>query len=117
MIGYNPRKNWQFFFGSQNSIGVKAMLEDFENLNERLQRYLLSVCKTCNGCLACTKGGRNGIYAVKVKRDEREYSLCPDNYARHNWASIDQDLATALFGYHAAQEAYGSDWKRKIPKA
>jgi hypothetical protein len=113
VFGYNPRKYRKFFFGSMNSIGVKAMLEDFENLDEDLRKHLISVCKTCNGCLGCTKGGRNEIFAVKVKHGGKEYTLCPDNYARHNWETINGDLAAALFKYHAAQEIYGSDWKKK----
>ena len=112
VIGYNPRKYWQFFFGSLNSIGVKAMLEEFENLDNDLQKHLVGVCKTCNGCLGCTKGGRNKIFAVKVKYGGKEYNLCPDNYSRHNWETLNHDLAAVLFKYHAAQEIYGSDWKK-----
>jgi hypothetical protein len=72
------------------------MLEDFENLDKDLQKHLIGVCKTCNGCLGCTKGGRNRIFAVKVEHDGKEYNLCPDNYSRHNWETIDEDLAAAL---------------------
>lgn len=113
VIGYNPRKYWQFYFGSLNSIGVKAMLEDFENLDNDLQKYFINVCKTCNGCLGCTKGGKNKIFAVKVKYDGKEYNFCNDNYARHNWETINRDLASVLFKYHAAQEIYGTGWKKK----
>jgi len=113
VIGYNPRKYWQFFFGSLNSIGVKAMLEDFENLDNDLQKYFVSVCKTCTGCLCCTKSGRNKILAVKVKYDGKAYNLCPDNYSRHNWETLNHELAAVLFKYHAAQEIYGSDWKKE----
>ncbi len=113
IIGYNPRKYWQFYFGSLNSIGVKAMLEDFENLDVDLQKHLINVCKTCNGCLGCTKGGKNKIFATKVEYDGKEYNLCNDNYSRHNWEKIDRDLASVLFKYHAAQEIYGSNWKNK----
>lgn len=113
IIGYNPRKYWQFYFGSMNSIGVKAMLEDFENLDYDLQKHLINVCKTCNGCLGCTKGGRNKILAVKVKHDSKEYNLCNDNYARHNWETINSDLALQLFKYHTEQENYGTNWKKK----
>lgn len=113
VIGYNPRKYWQFYFGSMNSIGVKAMLDDFENLDNDLQKYFINVCKTCNGCLGCTKGGKNKVFAVKVKYNGKEYNLCNDNYGRHNWETINHDLATVLFKYHAAQEIYGSDWKKK----
>ncbi len=113
VFGYNPRKYWKFFFGTMNSIGLKAMLEDFDNLDKKLQKHFISLCKTCNSCLGCTKGGRNKMFAVKVNYDGKEYNLCPDNYSRHNWETINDDLAEVLFMYHAAQETYGSDWKKK----
>lgn len=113
IIGYNPSKYRQFSFGSLNSIGIKAMLEDFKNLDHDLQKHLVSVCKTCSGCLACTKGGRNKILAVKVTYDGKDFNLCPDNYGRQNWETINHALAAVLFKYHAAQEIYGSDWKKK----
>ena len=112
-FGYNPYKYQQFSFGTLNSIGVKAMLEDFENLDPDLQKYFMDVCKTCNGCLGCTKGGRNKIFATNVKYDGKEYHLCNDNYGRHTWDTIDRDLAAVLFKYHAAQEKYGVNWKKK----
>lgn len=113
IFGYNPRKRWKFFYGSLNSIGVKAMLEDFESLEESLQKHLLSVCKVCNGCLGCTKGGRNKSYSVHIRHKGNEYNLCPDNYARHNWQTLNEDLVETLFAYHAAQEIYGSAWKKR----
>jgi hypothetical protein len=113
IIEYNPYKCWKFSFGSMNSIGVKAMLEDFENLDNDLRKFFITVCKTCNSCLFCAKGGRNKIFAVKVKHEGKEYTLCPDNYSRHNWETMNRDLAAVLFKYHAAQEVYGSDWKKK----
>ena len=113
VVGYKPRKYWQFYFGSMNSIGVKAMLEDFENLENVVQKYLITVCTICNSCLRCTKGSRNKILAVKIKRDGKEYNLCNDNYARHNWETINHDLALQLFKYHNAQEIYGSNWKKE----
>lgn len=109
VIGYNPRKYWQFYFGSMNSIGVKAMLDDFDNIDNDVQKYLISVCKTCNNCLVCTKGGRNRILAVKVNYEGKEYNLCNDNYARHNWEKVNSDLAFQLFKYHNAQETYGAN--------
>lgn len=113
VMGYNPRKYWKFYFGSLNSIGVKAMLEDFENLDHDLQKHFVGLCKICNGCLGCTKSGRNNIFAVNVKYDGKEYNLCPDNYSRHNWETINHELSAVLFKYHAAQEIYGADWKKK----
>lgn len=113
IFGYNPRKSWKFFFGTLNGIGVKAMLGDFENLDQDLQKHLMCVCKTCNGCLGCTKGGRNSLFATKVQYGGREYTLCPENYSRHNWETMDDTLAGCLFKYHAAQEVYGTAWSKK----
>jgi hypothetical protein len=113
IVGYNPRKYGQFYFGSLNSIGIKAMLEDYKNLDQDLLKHLISASKTCDGCLTCTKGGRNKVYAVQVAYEGKSYTLCPDHYGRHSWETLNRDLAGVLFQLNAAQELYGSDWKTK----
>ena len=89
------------------------MLEDFDNLDNDLQTYLLSVCSSCNGCRSCTKGGKNRVHTVKVTYNGKEYALCPDTYSRNNWETIRLDTAKVLFKYHDMQEVYGSNWKKK----
>lgn len=115
VFGYNPRKYWQFYFGSMNSIGIKAMLEDFESLDNDVQKYLIRTCKTCSGCLGCTKGGKTAskIFAVKVSYGGKDYTLCNDTFSLNNWETLDRDLVSMLFKYHDAQEIYGSNWKKK----
>lgn len=108
VVGYNPRKYWQFFFGCTNSIGVKAMLENFETLKPEVQKYLIDICKPCQGCLSCTKGGKNKIFAAKVQYEGNEYVLCNDNYSLHDWETINRELVSVLFMYHEAQAIYGS---------
>lgn len=112
LIVFNPRKHWPFSFGTLNEIGEKAMLEDFESLDKELQKHFISICKTCNGCQGCTKGGKNKIFAVHVHFDGKDYNLCP-SFPQHGWESYDRKLIDVLFKYHSAQEKYGIDWKKR----
>jgi len=112
LIGYNPRKYKPFYFGTENGIGEKTMIEDFNNLDKELQEHFIKVCKICNSCLICTKGGKNKIFASNVIHNGKEYNLCP-SYPRHSWESIDEHLMNVLYKYHDAQEKYGVDWKKK----
>jgi len=83
------------------------MLEDFENLDRDLQAHFIGICKTCNHCLVCTKGGKNKAFTVNVKYGGREYSLCPC-FPQHSWDTMDEKRIDLLFKYHAAQEAYAA---------
>lgn len=104
-IGFNSRKYQQFFFGTINGIGEKAMLEDFNHLSDDMKRYFINICKTCEGCLFCTKGGKNRIFAIKVQFNGKEYNLCPA-YPRHLWETIDSEMIDVLFEYHDLQKRY-----------
>ena len=110
-LGYRPRKYQQFFFGTLNGIGEKAMLEDFENLDKDLQKHFISICKPCNDCLICTKGGKNKIFTININYDGKDYKLCP-SFPCHEWETIDHELMDVLFKYHDLQEKYGTDWKK-----
>ena len=111
-IGYSSRRVQQFQFGTANGIGEKAMLEDFGNLDRDLQAHFVDICNDCNGCLICTKGGKNKMFATHVIYDGKEYTLCP-SYSRHVWDTLDRGLMDVLFKYHDAQEKYGVDWKKR----
>ena len=110
-MGFSSRSYQPFFYGTANGIGEKAMLEDFYNLDKDLQAHFIDICKTCNGCLICTKAGKNKIFAVKVTYNGKDYTLCP-SYPRHGWDTINKALMDVLFKYHDAQEKYGVDWKK-----
>ncbi len=112
LIGYNSRKYQQFSFGTIDGIGEKAMLGDFENLDEDLKGHFVSICKACNHCLGCTKGGNNKIFTINVVHNGKEHALCPC-FPQHNWDSIDRRLIDLLFKYHTAQEKYGNIPKKK----
>lgn len=113
VFAYHGQKYRPFSFGSLNSIGVKAMLEDFERLDPDLRNHLMNVCQPCKRCPGCVKGrGKHKPFAVNVSHQGREYTLCPDNFGRHHWETITPDLAAVLFKYNAAQEKYGVDRKK-----
>jgi hypothetical protein len=113
-LGYNPRKYQPFSFGTLNFIGEKAMLEDFNNLDNDLQKHFIDICRKgmglCHSCLNCTKGGKK-IFAVKIEDDGKYYNLCP--LTPYWWNTIDRNLINALFKYHDAQEKYGTKPKKK----
>lgn len=104
-IGYSSRKYRQFSFGTMNGIGEKAMLEDFENLDEDMQRHFVGICRPCSGCLSCTKNGKNKIFTVRVHYAGKEHSLCPC-FPCHEWETLDGRLAEILFRYHDLQTRY-----------
>ena len=110
-IGYNPRKYKPFYFGTANGIGEKAMLDDFDNLDGDLKEHLVKTCKPCNGCLTCTKNGKNKIYTTIVTHNGTEYKLCP-SFPWHRWDAYDRGLIDSLYKYHGAQNVYGVDWKK-----
>ena len=110
-IGYNPRKYKPFYFGTANGIGGKAMLEDFVNLDGDLQKHFINICRPCNGCRSCVKGGKNEIFKTKVSYNGKEYALCPC-FPNHSWDTMDRGLIDLLFKYHDAQNIYGVDWKK-----
>jgi len=111
-IGFSSRSHQPFRFGTANGIGQKAMIEDFGNLDRDLQGHFIDICRTCCGCLNCTKGGKNKIFAVKVTYNGKDYTLCP-SFPRDNWDTLDEELMDVLFKYHDAQEKYGVDWKKR----
>lgn len=104
-IGYNSRKYWQFSFGTMNGIGEKAMLEDFDNLDDDMKQHFISICRPCRGCLVCTKNGKNKIFTVHVNYAEKDYSLCP-SFPRHAWKTLDSCFMEILFKYHDLQIKY-----------
>jgi len=104
-IGYNPRKYQQFCFATMNGIGEKAMLEDFCNLSADMQKHFVEICRPCNGCLGCTKGGRTKPYTVEVQFRDRVFDLCPQ-FPQHEWEVFTPDRINTLFEYHDLQEKY-----------
>ena len=110
-IGYNPRKYKPFQFGTANGIGEKAMLEDFDNLDEDLKEHFINICRPCSSCRNCVKGGKNEMFTTRVSYNGKEYALCPC-FPNHSWDTMDRRLIDLLFKYHDAQNIYGVDWKK-----
>jgi hypothetical protein len=97
-IEYNPRKYWQFSFGTINGIGEKAMLEGFDNLGDDMRQHFINICRPCSGCLVCTKNGKNKIFTVRVNYAGKDYSLCP-SFPCHAWETFDCGLMDNLFKF------------------
>lgn len=106
-IGYNSRKYRQFYFGTLNGIGEKAMLENFDNLDDDMKQHFINICKPCNGCLICTKNGKNKAFTVNVNFNVKDYKLCP-SFPRHSWETYNVELIDVLFKYHDLQLKYQS---------
>ncbi len=104
-IGYSSRKYWLFSFGTMNGIGEKAMLEDFDNLDDDMKQHFISICRPCSGCLVCTKSGKNKIFTVHVNHAGKDYKLCP-SFPCHGWETLDSGLMDILFKYHDLQIRY-----------
>ncbi len=104
-ILYNPRKEQKVGFGTINGIGEKAMLDDFEHLDDDMKEHFINICKPCNGCLTCTKGGKNKIFTVSIIYNGNHHSLCP-MFPNHWWETPDQSLVDRLMKYHDLQERY-----------
>jgi len=111
LIGYNPRKYKPFYFGTMNGIGEKAMLGDFDKLDEDLKEHFINICRPCSSCRGCVKGGKNEMFTTKVSYYGKDYVLCPC-FPNHSWDTMDRRLIDLLFKYHDAQNIYGVDWKR-----
>lgn len=103
LITYNPRKTRKFGFGTRNGIGEKKMLENFDALDADLQRHFIDICRPCNGCMGCTRGGRARPFTVKVNLDGKDYALCPQ-FPNHTWPEYTPQLIEMLFKYHDLQE-------------
>lgn len=109
-IVYNARKTQKVGFGTLNGIGEKAMLEDFNNLDHDMQDHFISICRSCNGCLGCTKGGKNKLFTVKVVYKGENYNLCP-MFPNHTWETMDEALVDRLMKYHELQLKYTKNGK------
>jgi hypothetical protein len=109
-IGYSTRKRCGVLYGTLNGIGQKAMLEDFDNLSDRMKQHHIEICKKCDNCLVCTKGGKNKIFTIHVEYGGESYNLCP-MFPRNTWETLDEDLMDKLFEYHALQKQYGNTKK------
>jgi hypothetical protein len=112
-IAYNNKRRCGILYGTLNGIGQKAMLEDFDNLSDRMKQHHTLICKKCDGCLVCTKGGKNKIFTIYVEYGGESYNLCP-MFPRNNWETLDEDLMDKLFEYHALQKKYGNTKKMNI---
>lgn len=105
LIVYNPRKTQKVGFGTLNGIGEKAILDNFNNLDNEMKAYFISICRPCHDCFGCTKGGKNKPFTVNVHYNDQDYRLCP-MFPNHSWEMIDDALIHRLMKYHELQNIY-----------
>ncbi len=104
-IDYNCRKKWIFCFGTLSGIGEKSMLENFEHLPQIVQQHMIDICRPCNGCMGCTKGGKNKPFTVTVEYQGKTISLCPQ-FPCHEWEFLTPQLVERLEAYLEEQVRY-----------
>ena len=81
------------------------MLENFERLPQIVQQHMIDICRPCNGCMGCTKGGKNKPFTVTVEYQGKTISLCPQ-FPCHEWEFLTPQLVERLEAYLEEQVRY-----------
>lgn len=110
-VSYHFHRVEQFYFSVLNCIGVKAILENFEQLDDNVKDYLMKSCRRCYGCNRCTKGGKNKRLTVSVIKNEKKVNLCPD-FPNREWLTIQESDMETIIDYIDLQSKYGTHWKK-----
>lgn len=110
---YRTREKDAYVYQPSNFIGLKAILEQYDTLTEKMKKYLVDTCKLCNECLFCTKGKNNKVHAQAVNYEGQERRLCP--YYPNMWWNnhdITNDIVTLVKEFNELQENNGKDWRK-----
>jgi len=80
--------------------GLKTFLDVFALMNDKVQDFIVSRTKKCDGCKYCIQTDKTRsrpLAYVKVNYEKKEYKLCPyfPGYS-YCWTSINNDLADQL---------------------
>jgi hypothetical protein len=100
-------------FGLCIPNGLKAYLNVFDSMNEKLQKFVIAHTKKCDGCRYCVQTDKTGsrpLVYVKVNYEQKEYNLCPyfPGYS-YCWTSVDDDLANQLIDFLSFMDKYIMD--------
>ena len=95
-------------------IGVKAILENIDDIDINITRLLVKYAHKCNDCMGCMKGGKSSKFTVTVTVDGEEYRLCPQ-FFQIEWYNkdISKEKIDYLLEFNELQEKYGKSWKKK----
>lgn len=108
-VGFDRRKYNQIGFGVINHRNFKAMLEDFYELDESFQDFIVNVCRKCNSCKQCTKGNpKTALFYKTVTHKNEELNLCP-SFPSFGWHSMDDALMKNILICIELQEKYALD--------
>ena len=100
---YDPYFKDPAVFGLCIPNGLKKILEAFESMDEKLQKFIVKQTKECDSCRYCVQtdktGSRTFAY-VTVDYEQKNYNLCPyfPGY-RYCWISINDNLADQLINF------------------
>ena len=101
-------------FSTLNGIGFKAMLADFDLLDESVKELAFKTAARCNYCGGCTKGADIDTFTVNVSYKGEEYAICPQ-FPQLSWSTdFNRDVMDAIVKFNGLQEKYGRQWK--MPK-
>lgn len=110
---YLSRQHPAFLVRPLNFIGVKSLLEQFDELDNDVKELLVNTCKKCTGCLLCTKGKNIKIHAQKVNIKDKTINLCP-SYPDMYWFNqeITDNVVSTIIKFNQLQEVNGKDWHK-----
>ena len=101
-------------FVNETCIGIKAMLEHADELEESIREQLVRSCKPCNGCMTCTKSGKNKQFAVAVQIAGSTYTLCPE-FVQMEWynSDISREKIDFMLELNELQVRFGKSPQKK----
>jgi len=80
--------------------GLKTYLLAFDTMSPKMQRFVTSRTRRCDGCRYCVQTDKTGsrpFATVRVSHEGREYNMCP--YfpgGQYSWTSIDDSIVDQL---------------------
>jgi len=101
-------------FVNYTCIGIKAVLEHADEMDDDIKPQLIKFCNPCNNCMGCTKGGKNKLFAVSVHFKDKEHRLCPQ-FVQMAWYNndISREKIDFMLALNELQERYGKNWRKK----
>jgi hypothetical protein len=87
-------------FGLCIPNGLKTYLDAFDSMNDKVQNFVVTRTKKCDGCRYCVQTDKTKsrpLVFIKVNYEQKDYNLCPyfPGY-RYSWTEINNDLVDQL---------------------
>jgi hypothetical protein len=100
-------------FGLCIPNGLKPYLNAFDSMDKKLQMFIVSRTKKCDGCRYCVQTDKTGsrpFAFIQINYEEKKYNLCPyfPGYS-YCWTNIDNDLADQLIEILSFMDKFAPD--------